>query len=334
MSIDDKWPDAKLEHVNKCPFCTSTKRKLAYANIQDWSFYTSTGNWTYWDCENCNALYLSERPQESFIHEAYGHYYTHAEGSLSIFGNLKLLLKNEFFSHLFEVNLSPRIGLSKKLSFVVKPLKYFLFVPFGMKQLIELPKGKLLDIGCGNGAMLKIAKDLGWDVTGIEIDPQAVATARKHGLKIVEGSYNAINQLNDTFDCIICSHVLEHVYNPLELINLTIERLSIGGSLLLSCPNSLSHMRQKFGGDWRGIEAPRHIAIPSLSFIESYLRDKNLQQLNHQDIFFGTYIESDRIKKRKKSISFIRFVIIKLKIMLVKKPSSLNSDYIQFVVKK
>jgi 2-polyprenyl-3-methyl-5-hydroxy-6-metoxy-1,4-benzoquinol methylase len=334
MIIDNEWPECKLEHVNQCPYCSSTKRNLAFSNIQDWSFYASAGNWSYWNCEACSSLYLDPRPKASFIHEAYSQYYTHSKANISIASRIKALFKNEFFSHLFGINLNPRLEMSKKLFFLIKPLQSFLFIPFGMKQLVELPKGKLLDVGCGDGSMLKIARDLGWDVTGIEIDPQAVESTRKHGINVIQGSYHAIEQLDETYDCIICSHVLEHVYNPNEMLELIIKKLNSSGTLLLSCPNSLSHMREHFGSDWRGIEAPRHIAIPSLPFIENYFENLDFESVRHHEIFYGTYIESERIKFRKESISFARFLIIKLKLLFAKKPKRVSSDYIQIDAQK
>lgn len=334
MNLNTPWRKDKLEHINACPFCGHTESDLAYDQVEDWSFYASPGYWSYWNCRSCSTLYLNPRPKESYIHEAYGVYYTHLESKGSWLSQFKTRLKNEFFSHLFQINLQPRIGLPKKLSFLVKPLKAFLYVPFGMEQLVELPRGKLLDVGCGNGHMLKIAKDLGWEITGIEIDSQAVQAARSLDLNVFEGSYLALFELNDMYDCIICSHVLEHVYQPFDMLDLMINRLKPGGTLILSCPNALSHMRAKFGINWRGIEAPRHIAIPALPLIESYFKHKNFQRIEQQPIYYGTYVESDRIKSRKSTINLSHFILIKFKLLFAKKPDRNNSDYIQIVATK
>ena len=48
-------------------------------------------------------------------------------------------------------------------------------------------RGRLLDIGCGYGVFLKIAKDRGWDVTGIEIASMAASyAADKLKLRIIQ----------------------------------------------------------------------------------------------------------------------------------------------------
>lgn len=334
MNLDTPWPKDKLEYVNACPFCGCKESSQAYDQIQDWSFNATPGNWSYWNCKDCSTLYLNPRPKESYIHEAYGVYYTHSVSEFSMISKIKTRLKNEVFSQLFKIDLLPRVGLSNNLSFLTRPLKAFLYIPFGMKQIVELPKGKLLDVGCGNGHMLKIAKDLGWETTGIEVDSQAVQAARRAGINVIEGSYLAIHDFNETYDCIICSHVIEHVYKPFDMLDLIINQLKPGGTLILSCPNALSHMREKFGVNWRGIEAPRHIAIPALPLLENYFKHKNFQKIEQQPIFYGTYIESDRIKYRKSKIKLSRFILIKLKLLFAKKPKRLNSDYIQIVAKK
>ncbi|MBT7329491.1 MAG: class I SAM-dependent methyltransferase, partial [Oceanospirillaceae bacterium] len=41
-----------------------------------------------------------------------------------------------------------------------------------------MPKGSLMDVGCGSGQTLSLAKQLGWQAMGVEIDPAAVRAAR------------------------------------------------------------------------------------------------------------------------------------------------------------
>ena len=187
--IDQPWPEDELEDVEGCPYCDSTDRTLAYKDVQDWSFYCAPGKWNYWECEGCEALYLSPRPTEASIGKAYGSYYTHDSNALSYLQQLKIKVRNEYFSHKFEVNLSPRLHLSKSFDNVLKALKFFIEQPFELESLAKRPKGKLLDVGCGSGHLLKLAQQLGWDVTGIEIDPKAVSVARVKGLNVLHGDY-------------------------------------------------------------------------------------------------------------------------------------------------
>jgi hypothetical protein len=61
--------------------------------------------------------------------------------------------------------------------------------------------------------------------------------------------------------------------------------LKPGGILLLSCPNAMSRAGQYFGAHWRGLEAPRHIAIPSAHFLRGFLEKIGFQV--EQNVFNG-----------------------------------------------
>jgi 2-polyprenyl-3-methyl-5-hydroxy-6-metoxy-1,4-benzoquinol methylase len=311
--IDQAWPESELEHVNACPYCGSKERTLAYKDVQDLSFYCAPGTWTYWDCKSCEALYLSPRPTEKSIGKAYASYYTHQSVMLNSAQNFKTKLKQECLSHWFNMNIQPRFNLPKFLGFLLDPLKAYISIPFGLAQLANLPRGSLLDVGCGSGANLKIAAQLGWNVTGLEIDPAAVKVARSLGLNIIEGDYRKLAQITESFDCIVCSHVLEHVYNPLEMLTLITKLLRPGGLLLLSLPNAHSHVRYQFGADWRGLEAPRHISVPTLQEVVALLYQLGYVTILQTDVFNLTSPESNKIAKREATVRPMDFMFIKLK---------------------
>ena len=315
--IDKPWPAEELEHIERCLYCDSNERTLAYKDVRDWSFYCAPGKWVYWECKECESLYLSPRPTEASIGKAYGSYYTHNSNALSYLQQLKVKVRNEYFSHKFEVNLSPRLHLPKSFGNVLKVLKFFITQPFELELLATLPKGKLLDVGCGSGHMLKLAQQLGWEVTGIEIDPKAVAVARAQGLNVVQGDYRKLESFLNGFDCIVCSHVLEHIHNPIELLKLLENAINKNGVLLLSAPNAKSHMRKYFGENWRGLEAPRHVTIPSMAIITKKFSNGNVIS---DENYFSTYSESKRIEKRAIRLSFFD----NMKILFTKKVAAIK----------
>lgn len=281
--IDLAWPTAELENVDSCPYCAGVSRSIAYQNVQDWSFYGAAGKWNYWNCSNCEALFLSPRPTEASIGKAYTTYYTHSAGGTSLLQNFKTRLKNECYYHWCGADIAPRLNVPLPLGFVFSPFKRFINLPFELAQLVHRPKGRLLDLGCGSGKSLLIAKQLGWDVVGLEIDPSAVKAAREQGLNVVQGDFRQLKQFKNEFDGIICSHVLEHVHFPLELLQLITEALRPKGVLMLSLPNALSHVRFQYGANWRGLEAPRHLGIPTLQKVTKLLAGlgyEDIQQTN------------------------------------------------------
>lgn len=162
------------------------------------------------------------------------------------------------------LDLKPRLPLPRAFYPLLKPLRGRLAEPsFILQALNRLPRGKLMDVGCGNGSNLLAARQLGWIVQGLEIDPQAAAVASAAGLSVAQGDYRRLTEFPDAFDAIICSHVIEHVHAPLNLMDAIYNALKPGGVVLVSLPNADSIVLEAVGENWRGLEAPRHLAIPT-----------------------------------------------------------------------
>lgn len=332
-SIDQAWPEEGLERVDACPYCGSRSRTLAYKDVQDWSFNCAPGKWDFWDCEDCKSLYLDPRPTRETIGSAYATYYTHGDPSpASFLGTLKSRLRNECFSRELNAKISPRLHLPKFLEWAVVLIGKRVILPFGWKQLADQVKGRFVDVGCGAGLTVAIARQLGWDAMGLEIDPVAVTTARRSGLNVVEGTYEQLAQYEHVFDCVMCSHVLEHVHDPLDLLEKLKFALKPGGVLLLTLPNSLSGVREHFGADWRGLEAPRHIAIPSESQLFLLLVSAGFTVQSVADFRMETAVESLRIRRRGVSISREDQVIAQ-QLNRCAEDQSIRSDFIKLICK-
>lgn len=301
--IDQPWPIDDTENVDSCPYCQSVARIVAHREIQDWSFYCAPGKWTYWSCSQCSSLYLSPRPTVDTIGSAYSSYYTHsAARTQSFVQSIRARLINECWSHWLCTDLRPRFHVPTAARWLLNPLKARLAEPFVLAELLKLPKGRLMDVGCGNGQMIELAKQLGWAATGLESDPVAVRSTRARGLDVIEGSYVRLSEFPQDFDCIICSHVLEHVHYPLDLLRRIAGALKDGGTLLLATPNASSVMRRHFGDDWRGLEAPRHLSIPSMVQLEANLREMGFTVRRRNVTRLWTAVESSRIRRRGKHI--------------------------------
>jgi 2-polyprenyl-3-methyl-5-hydroxy-6-metoxy-1,4-benzoquinol methylase len=106
-------------------------------------------------------------------------------------------------------------------------------------DVVSLPKeGRLLDIGCSNGNLLKSFHDLrpSWKLSGYEL----VDTWREAVLSLpgVERFYSGPNPSYDgTFDVISLSHVLEHVPDPITFLKQHSGRLAERGRILVASPN-------------------------------------------------------------------------------------------------
>ena len=98
--------------------------------------------------------------------------------------------------------------------------------------------GRLLDIGAGRGELLAAARALGWEAVGIEPSPTFAEHAAKFsGAEVRPDPVERCNFPADSFDAVILSAVLEHLYNPDETIREVARILRRGGVLFVDVPN-------------------------------------------------------------------------------------------------
>jgi len=101
-----------------------------------------------------------------------------------------------------------------------------------------VPVGRLLDIGSGRGEAATAAKRRGWDVTCLEPSPVFARELRRNGFEVSESTVERFDA-ERPFDAVLLSAVLEHLYNPAEVIAAVHRHLRPGGILYLDVPNEL-----------------------------------------------------------------------------------------------
>jgi 2-polyprenyl-3-methyl-5-hydroxy-6-metoxy-1,4-benzoquinol methylase len=127
----------------------------------------------------------------------------------------------------------------------------------GVAEKILQRKGKMLEIGCGRGELLVGAANCGWDVYGIEMTNAFAQLARSTGISIECSSVEESKSLNDTYDVILLAAILEHLYDPVNILKRVHAALCPGGLVFIDVPNELSltmrvgnwYMRLR-GRDW------------------------------------------------------------------------------------
>ncbi len=98
--------------------------------------------------------------------------------------------------------------------------------------------GRLLDIGAGRGELLRAARSRGWEAVGLEPSPGFAGFARKYsGAEVVEGRIEERLFQERSFDVVTLGAVLEHVFNPVELLSEINRVLREGGMFWLDVPN-------------------------------------------------------------------------------------------------
>ena len=99
------------------------------------------------------------------------------------------------------------------------------------------PASQVLDLGCGDGSLLKKLKhDKQVVGLGIEIDPDHITSCIASGLNVVEQDLNKglSNFQNDSFDVVVMAHALQTLRSPHLVID---EMLRVGKECIVTFPN-------------------------------------------------------------------------------------------------
>jgi methionine biosynthesis protein MetW len=117
-------------------------------------------------------------------------------------------------------------------------------------EMIE-PESRVLDIGCGDGALLAyLAREKGVDARGMELSQSGVNACVRHGLSVIQG--DADHDLDafpaGAFDVAVLSQTLQATRRPRHVVE---ELVRIGKRAIVSFPN-FGFWRIRFGLLWRG----------------------------------------------------------------------------------
>src|SRR5688572_20305977 len=96
----------------------------------------------------------------------------------------------------------------------------------------------ICDLGCGNGHIAGRLAPLGYEVTGIDASRSGIHIAQHAypNVKFVEALINRELTGFDSFDLVISSDVIEHLYSPSNLLEAAFSLLKPGGHILLGTP--------------------------------------------------------------------------------------------------
>lgn len=121
--------------------------------------------------------------------------------------------------------------------------------------------GTICDLGCGSGALLARLAQIGFDVTGVEPDPNALAVASRRIPKVFPGTAEDLpSELQaQRFDCLVMSHVLEHTLDPRRAVENAAGLLNAGGLLVIETPNNEAEGLRRSAMLWPWLDVPRHL---------------------------------------------------------------------------
>jgi SAM-dependent methyltransferase len=129
-----------------------------------------------------------------------------------------------------------------------------------LAQLALERDARILDVGCGDGALLDRLAKVGFNnLSGA--DPFIAADGETpRGVPLMK---RYLSEVTGQFDLVMFNHSLEHVPDPVATLKAAYEKLTGGGICLARVPTTSSEAWKIYGADWVQIDAPRHIVIPS-----------------------------------------------------------------------
>jgi len=184
-------------------------------------------------CRECGLVFIHPQPVREELRRAYGRSYysvsqTNPEKEARILAGLR-----------------PRLALARR----------------------NRRSGRLLDIGCGSGLFLKLARESGFQVTGLDRSEDLAAYARRRfdlDLRVAE-EVRGSGLPEESFEMVTLWHTLEHLRDPRGSLD-EIRRLLVpGGHLITAVPNLKGLVPRYFRlqslltGDWVSLEPPVHL---------------------------------------------------------------------------
>lgn len=96
--------------------------------------------------------------------------------------------------------------------------------------------GRVLDVGCGTGAVLDFLKNKGYDAVGIDNSPEAIRFCEDKNLSVKLSSGDKIPFEDGSFDVVLALDVLEHISDDLAAVNEIKRVLKPGGFFICTVP--------------------------------------------------------------------------------------------------
>ena len=210
-----------------CPYCQSKDYSNQYS-----TFDIFDHDYNLVKCHHCKAYFLTPNPSDKLLKLAYSDsYYGQSE-------------EDEKFESLIEKGINFfRKKRAKRLATLIQN------------------KGRVLDIGCGNGQFLEYIQTFGnIEIFGTEMQGKSADRASKiKNITLKTGELTEDDYPSSHFNLITLFHVFEHLKYPRQYLDIIDKILEPNGYLVISFPNINSWQASFFKGHWLHLDPPRHL---------------------------------------------------------------------------
>lgn len=123
------------------------------------------------------------------------------------------------------------------------------------------PQGRrMLEVGTGAGLFLKAAQRAGWDTAGLELSTEGSAFARDRlQLDVRTERAEEMSFPAGSFDVAVMFDVIEHLFDPITVLEATRRAVAPGGILVVSTPNYNALSRFVLGSEWAVLSPLEHV---------------------------------------------------------------------------
>lgn len=227
--------------IPDCPLCGSSQREQLYVGRERNPYAVCA-------CAQCGMAYLAPRVTEQQVLSLYqeDHYFGGEDG--------------EGYESYVDQEEALRRTFRRLLSYL---------------QGKGIARGALLEVGCGFGYLLDEARPLFDRTTGTDYSSNAASHARLFADEVWLGGVDAVPE-TERFDCVIATHVIEHVYHPREFLDALTEKLKPDGTLLIAAPDFGSFWRRLMGNRWPSFKFPEHVLYFDGQTLSRLMRERGL----------------------------------------------------------
>jgi SAM-dependent methyltransferase len=151
------------------------------------------------------------------------------------------------------------------------------------KYLEGFKPGRVLDVGCARGAFLKLLRDKGWEVYGMDYSDEG----NPHNLDLRYGDLQDIQYPSAYFDVVTAWAVFEHLHDPMRYFKEVARILKPGGHFIFLVTN-INSLWSRYG---HGEDVPRHLYFFSEKTLSGYADKSDLLLVKvdfSNDIYSGT----------------------------------------------
>lgn len=99
-----------------------------------------------------------------------------------------------------------------------------------LKPLLPAPPARVLEAGCGRGALAAALAELGYDVTGVDRDADMAAAAKERGVPVIQAD---VQDVSGEYDVVLFTRSLHHADNLDDVVGHAATLLAPGGQLVI-----------------------------------------------------------------------------------------------------